>query len=196
MARNPYRWLVALAALLAAPAAHAMLKAAAPVGAPQVLAQSNAAITNTAIGTGEVNMASIPIPAMGASDALRITTLWDTTGSAATNTKNLVIRLSATGCTSLAACVAGTVILNVTMNTASLISNSTMTIIRNAGATNAQVMHGSSNSFGVGAITAVPGSAAVQTNAGSFINIDSITATSSADTIKLLGYTVELIRGQ
>lgn len=162
---------------------------------PYVIAQSGSAVTNTAIGTSEVSMASVAIPALGPNDALRITILWDTTGSTATNTKTMNIRLATSGCTPLAACSTGSSLLGITFNTSSFVSGSTITIIRNAGATNAQVAHPAAGISGVGNAASAFATAAVQTNAGGFLNINSTTATSSADTVKLVGYTIELIPG-
>jgi len=162
---------------------------------PYVIAQSGVAVTNTGIGTSEVNMASIPIPALGASDSLRITLLWDTSGSTASNAKSAVARLSTSACgTPLAACSAGSLVSNLNLNSASSVSAHAIVIVRNAGATNAQVFH----TAGIGSIgvsASASGSAAIETNAGSYLNIDSNTSASSSDTIKLLGYTVELIPG-
>lgn len=163
--------------------------------APIVLAQSGAVVTNTGIGTSEVSMVAVPFPALRASDALRITTIWDTTGSVATNDKRPYIRISTTACpTSLVACSTGTLVNNSILNTAALVGASTITIIRNVAATNAQIFHDVFTVSGVGGGSA-PATAAVQTNAGGFININSRTITASTDSIKLVGYTVELIPG-
>jgi hypothetical protein len=163
---------------------------------PYVIASSGAAVTNTAIGTSEVSMVAVPVPALAANDAIRITTLWDTTGSVATNTKHLIVRLSATACpTPLVACSTGSVILDLTMNSAALISEQPIMTIRNANATNAQIMFPTANGSGIGQSSQATATAAIQTNAGGFLNINSTTTTASTDTVKLLGYTVELIPG-
>lgn len=159
----------------------------------RVIAQSGAVVTNTGIGTTEVNMASVAFPPLRANDALEITTLWDTAG-VATNSHQLVVRYGTTGCTPLAACTAGTVALSANLNTASLISGQAITIIRNANATSTQNFT-STGSFGVGAVSFATNTGAVQTNAGGFVNIDSITSTASTDTVKLMGYTIKVVPG-
>lgn len=185
---------LALLLLLAWPAA-AQVVTSAPPRQTQLIAHSGTAVTNTAIGTSEVNMASVPFPPLAANDTLRITTFWDTSGSVATNDKRTAVRLSTTACTPLAACTAGSIATNFNMNTTGIITNNLVTTIRNSGATNAQVMLPTAASTGFGPTNAASATIAVQTNAGGFVNIDSITATASTDTIRLLGYTIELIPG-
>lgn len=162
---------------------------------PYVLKSSGTAVDDTAISTSEVNLASITVPALAANDSLEITTLWDTTGSTTTNTKNLVIRLSsASGCTPLSTCSAGTVFLNGVFNTSNLVSGQTTTIIRNTGATNSQVNFAPGTIFQTNGVSnGAVATAAVQTNAGSYINIDGITASSTSDHVTLKGYTVKII---
>lgn len=162
--------------------------------APAVVASSGVVITNTGIATTEVNHASVAIPDMGPNDSIEITSLWSTAGTA-TNTKNILIRLSGNSCTPGQACTNGSAVLNTTLNTTGGITQSTLTVVRNTGVTNAQVFFGNSNTSGTGNAATAAGTSAIETKNGGFINFDSITATSSADTVKLLGYTVKIIPG-
>jgi hypothetical protein len=94
MTRNLSRWLAALGAVaLAAPAAHAMLKAAVPVGAPYVLCQSGEAVSHTG-STTETALATCTIPAgaMGTSGCLDINAYFTYTNSG--NTKTVRARFS------------------------------------------------------------------------------------------------------
>ncbi len=160
-----------------------------------VVAQSGAPLTNTGISTSEVCLASIAIPAMGANDKLEITTDW-LTATSTTDTKHIIVRLAATACTPASVTgVTGTAFLDVNMNTTSLLTAGALTQIWNANATNAQVAFNASNSVGLGTSSAsTMTTAAIQTNAGAFIQINSTTTTSSADSITLESYTVKLLR--
>lgn len=192
------RLFLAAAFVLAAGAAHAAGGTAILGGTrlARIIAVSGTVVTNTGIGTSEVNMASINLPAMGANDAIRVTTFWDTTGSTATNTKNLIVRLGSSGCTPLGACSAGTPLVNLVANSSSLITWVNEKTVWNAGATNSQIFIHPNVTSGLGSSNSAAITAAIQTNAGgAYINIDSITAATSADTIKLTGYVVEWIPG-
>lgn len=166
----------------------------APVRIPYVLKQSGVAVSNTGIGTTEVNLVSIPIPALNANDVLRISTLWTTQGTA-TNTKAVLIRLSAAACTPLTTCTSGAVQTNITLNTAALVSGSVSTVVRNANATNAQVANSATPATSIGFSANQNASSAIQTNVGTFLNFDCTTTTAATDTCTLLGYTVEIVPG-
>ncbi|HEX5454417.1 MAG TPA: hypothetical protein VFX06_11545 [Stellaceae bacterium] len=164
---------------------------------PFIAAQSGVAVTNTGIGTAEVNMASIHLPPLGPNDAIRITALWDTTGSVTTNSKKLVVRLSPTACTPLSAtpCTSGDFAYAQSLVTAGAVSGDTVTVIRNAGARNAQVTRDWSNAtYGLNGNP--PKTMAIDTSAGAYILLNSQTVTATTDTIKLLGYTVEVLPGR
>lgn len=78
---------------------------------------------------------------------------------------------------------------------AALVSLGRTVLIRNAGATNAQVMVHNNVASGEGATGSGATSTAVQTNAGGVINIGCQTSTATTDTCALLGYTIELVPG-
>lgn len=161
---------------------------------PRVLHQSGVPVTNTGIGTSEINLVSTPYPPLGPNDSLRITSLWNV-GGTATNTKTLLIKIGQTSCVPLSPCNINTAFFSGTMNSASLITASTLTMMRNASATNSQVGFSIANTTGLGAIAGALTTGTVQTSAGGFINFDCTTNTSSADSCTLEGYTVELIPG-
>jgi hypothetical protein len=89
MTRNLSRWLAALGAVaLAAPAAHAMLKAAVPVGAPYLVCQSAAPGMSHTGSTTETTLATCAIPAgaMGANGCLEVDAYFTYTNSVSTKT--------------------------------------------------------------------------------------------------------------
>lgn len=190
------KWLlIGLCCAIATTAVAQQVNYSGPLKTRRVLKESGVAVDNTGISTSEVNNASFQLPPLAANDAIIITALWDTTGSTATNTKHLIVRLSAAGCTPLATCSTGNIYTDLTMNSASLVSAQTQTIIRNTAATNAQVGMGS-GSTGLGTGSGATLTSAIETNAGgAFININSTTTTSTNDHVKLIGYAIELVPG-
>jgi hypothetical protein len=155
----------------------------------RMIANSAAGITNTAIGTSEVNMASAAVPAMGPNDYLDIHTLW-TRGGTLTDTGDTWIRLGTSGCTSLSGCSTGTAFDSVAASSSALTTLSQNTLIYNRGATNSQVGANNAQQGGFGSSSSAVTTGAIQTNAGSYVNIDSTTAISSADSVKLEAYRV------
>jgi hypothetical protein len=153
----------------------------------RMIANSAAGITNTAIGTSEVNMASVAVPAMGPNDYLDIHTLW-TRGGTLTDTGDTWVRLGTSGCTSLSGCSTGTAFDSVAASSSALTTLSQNTLIYNRGATNSQVGANNAQQGGFGSSSSAVTTGAIQTNAGSYVNIDSTTAISSADSVKLEAY--------
>lgn len=131
-------------------------------------------------GTAEVALATIAIPAMGAKDILRITSLWSYTNSA--NAKTLRVRLGG---------LAGTAIFATAPTTTA--QAAFQQNIYNSNATNVQKMFNSSAPFSI--TTGALAAAAVQTNAG-FDLVLSGQPANAGETITLEGYTVELIRNR
>lgn len=162
----------------------------------RLIAESGTLLTDTAISTNEVSLVAVPIPAMGSNDAIHVTTLWSTAGTT-TNTKILSMRLSSTACaTSLGTCSLGQAILTANLNNATAVTAQIISIIRNTNTTNLQKMLNISTigAFGVNANAIA--STNLETNAGSFLNINAITSAATSDTISLVGYTVELVSGR
>lgn len=160
---------------------------------PPTVYTSGVTVTNTAISTSEVNLVSLALPPLQANDKLEIDTLW-TQGGTATNTHSIVIRLSTSGCTTLTTCNTGTAILNVNLNSSSLITARVLTAMWNTSATNSQVYFNNAASAGNGTSSAAIGTAAQQTNATPFININCTTASTTADSCAINGYSVRIVR--
>ena len=158
-----------------------------------VLASGGGGWTDTGIGTGEENLVSIQLPPMGPNDSLEIVTLW-TKGGTLTDTTNAVIRLGTATCTPGSSCTAGNTVMNISETTSALTTVRAPIWVHNQNATNAQVTFPSAsqtNFTSSGSVTSV----ATQTNSIPTLNIDGITATSSADSIKLESYTVKRCNG-
>lgn len=154
---------------------------------------SGVTVTNTAISTSEVNLVSLALPPLQANDKLEVDTLW-TQGGTATNTHNIVIRLATSGCTTLTTCNTGTAFLNVNLNSSSLITARVLSAIWNTSATNSQVYFNNAGTAGNGTSSAAIGTAAQQTNATPFVNINCTTASSTADSCAINAYSVRIVR--
>lgn len=153
---------------------------ASPLRAPQILAQSGAAVSvsNT---TSEETLATITVPAnaMGANGALRIWTSWTITNGA--NDKTLIVRFSGTG---------GTAYLSQLLT--NTLTAQYVTTITNRNATNSQVGgSGTSNIIGSNSGGAIPTSA-VDTTADTTIVIRG-TKEVGTEVLTLERYLVELI---
>jgi len=161
----------------------------------KVLCDNGTGWTNTGIGTGEINLTSCAITVMNANDRLRITTLW-TSGGTASNTKTGIIRWGTSACTPQASCSTGSTIANPIFNSSSLVSNKCVTDIWNTNSQSAQGSFTATCATVYGFIGGATSSFAVTTSSPTFLNLDGQTNTSSADSIKLVAYTVELIPGR
>ena len=154
---------------------------------PYAVAQSGTLVNNSGLRTTETLLAGAQFPTLGDQDALKMSLLFSTGG----NSENFITRLSTTTCTVLTACTAGTQVNN--QSGACPVTGSLVGVcsveqwIRNAGATNSQV----------GGVIGTTGSTpAVETNAGGFINVDCISATTGAsDACGLLGATLVVYPG-
>jgi hypothetical protein len=140
----------------------------------------NTALTGT---TSETIQASIRIPAntLGATGAIRVTANWTMTNNA--NAKNLFIRLGASGNTST-----GSMWISAPTTSAGY---QTIIMIRAAGAANAQSSF-PAGAGGVGGSSGALSTAAVDTTADSFVNINGQLAVGT-DTLTLVGYSVEVM---
>lgn len=147
--------------------------------AVQVLAQTGVAVSHTG-DLLETTLATITVPAglMGPNSVLRIIPLFSYTNSA--NTKTLRVDFGGTDFYSVPA-------------TTTTVSQQ-LIMIRNQGATNAQVGHASSVVAGVGATATAKTTAAVDTSTDQTITITGQLA-NAGETITLEGYTVEHLPG-
>jgi hypothetical protein len=151
--------------------------------------------TNTAISTSEVNLVSVPYPALGATDAIEISALFER-GGTLSDTVHFVVRLATAGgsCTPGSACSTGSVVSSVVANTASQVALDEVLLVTNSGAPGSQIVRDTTSPLGL--IGATPATLSVQTNAGGFINIDCSTDTSTSDTCKLDRYSIQLVPGK
>jgi len=144
---------------------------------PRVLGQSGttASITGT---TAETTLATVVVPAaaMGASGALRITTLWQYTNSA--NNKTLRVNFG------------GTAFLNNSATTT--LATQTLTIIRNRTAST-QIGFTNATFSAIGTTTGTLATSSADTSASQSLTITAQLA-NSGETASLESYTVELIR--
>lgn len=137
--------------------------------------------------TSETNLAAIRVPAnsLGPKGLVRVNILFSYTNNA--NTKTLTLRWTAGS----AATSGGLIGANPV--TASADGN-LLFIIRNAGATNAQIATvGGNGATPYGVLAAALVTNTVDTTADSFLNING-TLGVGTDTITLLGYSVEILR--
>lgn len=163
----------------------------------RVLGQSGAGWTNTGVSTSEVALVSIAVPALNNNDSIQVTTLWSVSGTA-TNSKFLVIRLSTTACVAQQVCSSGSLMLQTNMNATASVSAQVLTVMRNSNTTNAQKLPNiaAANTLAVQSVGVTSYAGALQTNAGSFLNFNSVTSAASTDSITLVGYTAELVSGR
>jgi hypothetical protein len=156
------------------------------------VANSGNAVTNTGISTSEVNLVSIPLPALGPNDKLEIDTLWGQ-GGTSTNTHNIVVRLSTTSCAPLATCNSGGSLLNTNLNSSSLITAHVITSVWNANSTSSQSFFNSASNVGNGPSSAAISTINIQTNSTPFININCTTASSTSDSCTIYGYSIKRV---
>lgn len=154
-------------------------------GGYQIIGQAYPNISITGVTT-EQNVAAAPVPAnaMGAGGTIRVTLLLSMTNNA--NTKTVFVRLNPTS----GAVTGGGMATSAFTSTASA---QLLTIIRNNGATNAQSTIQTMQtpfSSGTNLVTGL----AIDTTQPAWVNIG-IWPANAADTITLLGYTVELLPG-
>lgn len=149
---------------------------------PTLIAMSAVAlsVTNTLTNTALV---SVPIPAMGANDALIIESVWTHTNSA--NVKTMRVQLSTT------AGLTGTSVF-VTGPTATA-RYSDLRTVWNRGATNSQVATAHTSGGYATASAGLPVTTAIETSAGSFLNFTAQCA-ALAESIVLESYRVEIVR--
>jgi hypothetical protein len=165
-----------------------------PAGGSCILYANATGWTNTGLATNtEQNLISLALPPMLANDQIETVTLW-TRGGTLTDTSAMLIRLSATGCTPQTACNSGTSLLNISVSSSAATTMQPYTRFSNANATNSQVAFNSLDSYGWGTDNAANATASVQTSSVSYLNIDSNTVTSSADSVTLNSIIVKLIR--
>lgn len=142
---------------------------------------ANAPLTGT---TTETALASVLIPggSMGPNGALRITANYTYPNNA--NTKTMTVRIGAQNSVTSS--------LVFTANGTTTVAYQFSTIVRNAGVTNSQVV------FNGGAGSGTTGSAnitaAIDTTQNFWVNFTGVLA-SAADTLTLIGYTVEILHG-
>lgn len=167
--------------------------AATTLSVPYVICQGGAGGWSTT-SASEHNLQNCTIPAntLGAGGALRIRTLWSMTGS--TNAKTLTVRYGAGSCVAGSACSNGTTWLTTSITSSGVTSLRCETMVWNRAATNSQVggagtagCGDSSNGSGGGASI----TAAIDTTAASYVNIDG--TTNGTETITLEAYTVEIL---
>jgi hypothetical protein len=152
---------------------------------PSLVFTSGASVTSAAAAP-EQNLVSIKVPAntLGANGAVRVTVLWGYTNDA--NSKTLIIRHGASSG------VAGTLLLNVAETATA--SAQTMSMVRNANATNSQVVFPANTISYIETSASAVGTGAIDTTADSYINIDCALA-NSTDEVTVYGYTVEILEG-
>jgi hypothetical protein len=178
-----------LAALLAAGDARAQQSTNAGAGGGtggfQIIGQGypNTAITGV---TTEQNVAAVPVAAnaIGPGGSIRVTLLLTMTNNA--NTKTVFVRLNTTSGATSGGGIA-------TQTVPSVAAAQLLTIIRNNGATNAQTtIQTQTTPFGSG--TNIVGPINIDTTQPSWVNIG-IWPAVGTDTITLIAYTVELLKG-
>lgn len=137
--------------------------------------------------TNEATLATVTIPAntMGPTGQLRIWTMWQVTGS----TNNKVVRVY------FGNGLSGTKYLELTLVGATIVFDATVTQIFNQGVTNSQVGSPSATPpAGLGAGTGAVITSSVDTTVVQTITITGQKAT-GGETLKLVGYTVEIAYG-
>lgn len=151
--------------------------------------------SNTGIGTAEVNNLSVAYPKLNANDAIRVSSLWSRSGTGADSASETIRLCSgACSCVSGATCTSGSIIGSHPSTTITTSATASIPIwLVNQNATNAQVMFPQTSAGNITSSGAVTTNA-IQTNTGGFVNFDSTTITSSADTDKLQSYCVEVLR--
>jgi hypothetical protein len=147
--------------------------------------------TDTAIGTSEVNLVSVALPPMGANDFIRAYTQW-TSGGTLTDTRTINLRLGTSGCTSLSACSSGTSFIGMALSASNQTTVALPTFIYNRNATNSQVGLNGGTTQPFGNSSGAFNTGSIDTSATPYINIDATTNTSSADSLKLEAYSIEL----
>lgn len=165
-----------------------------PYGGVEALTMVAIPVTNTGIGTSEVNLASVPFPALGKNDAIRITMLAHKTGTTSdTSTFRVRLAAGAASCTPLSTCTQGSGLFAASMSTTSLVTLNNLYVVQNANATNSQILFPGGGIVSFGTSVVVPTTLSVQTNAGGYLNIDCSTDTSSADGCVLDRYLIEIL---
>lgn len=159
-----------------------------------VVSGSGVAVANTGIATTEACMVDVPLPILQANDIIYIYAVWTFSGTSG-DTVGGFIRLAGTGCTPGSTTgVTGTSYANKSTTISAMADLQLSANIINVNSASAQ-KGWPTGSTGNITSTASMASSSIATGTASHIQINSITTTSSADTITLIGYYIYIIRG-